>query len=122
MSLFLPGIAENRQSVFLGSWSLAKQFYRSLHQIGPPEVSYLNNRLNSASTGGTSARATANTSNIPPRRIHSTPIQSVSPILWSSSGGILLIAYLTPKKQVPMEATKNNSDAPKNIRDDFLMP
>lgn len=80
-----------------------------------------NKRSNSARIGGTSARTTANVSNIPPRRIHSTPIQSVSPILLSSSGGILLIAYLTPKKHVAMEAANKNSEAPNNIRDDFLM-
>lgn len=45
----------------------------------------------------------------------------MSPILLSSSGGILLIAYLTPKKHVPMEVTNKNSEAPRNIRDDFLM-
>jgi hypothetical protein len=45
----------------------------------------------------------------------------VSPILSISSGGILLIACLTPKKHVPIEAANKNSETPRNIRDDFLM-
>src|SRR5215204_5641580 len=68
-----------------------------------------------------SASTTAMTSNIPPRRIHSTPIQSVSSILLRLSGGIWFIAYLTPKKQVLIEATKKNTDAQISLRDALLM-
>ena len=78
-------------------------------------------RLTNHRIGGTKASTAAITSNTNPPKIHSTSIQSVSPILSSSSGGILFIAYLTPKTQVLIEAAKKSSEAPSNVRDAFLI-
>jgi hypothetical protein len=78
-------------------------------------------RLKSHSIRGVLARIADITSNMPPQRIHSTPIQSVSSILLSFSGGIWFIAYWTPKTQVLIEATKKNAEAQSSLRDVLLI-